>query len=77
MIQSVNLFASFKTWAVQIHIKCVELVTQHHTMLRILPTTLWREEFIGNSDGSHYHKFRMSTLHPITLLVPAAVANRI
>jgi hypothetical protein len=32
-------------------------------------------EVIENRSGSHYHKFRMSTLYPITSVMQAAVTN--
>jgi hypothetical protein len=51
------------------------IVVLCRTMTSLI-TPLAIAEVIENSSGSHYHKFRMSTLHPITLVVQAAVTNR-
>lgn len=58
----------------KIHVKCGEYSHRCRTVKS--PTTSLAIEVIENRRGSHYHKFRMSTLHAITLVVQAAVTNR-
>jgi hypothetical protein len=59
----------------KIRVRCGEC--SHSCLTANSPTTsLAITEVIENRRGSHYHKFRMSTLHAITLVVQAAVTKR-